>query len=135
MKSFKLILIGAERLYYNGPCTSLTIPGPDGEQGILADHTPMVTAVVPGELRFTHEDGTVETVVVSQGFAQVNRADVVVLSETVERPEEIDANRARQNYEDAQEALRQQLSQREYRLNQAALARAISELKVNTVRY
>lgn len=134
MKSFKLILIGAERLFYNGPCVSLTLPSPDGEWGILANHAPMVTAIVPGELRYTQEDGTKVVVAVGQGFAQVNQRDVLVLAETVERPEEIDANAARRAYEDAQEALRQKQGQREYRMTQAALARALGELKVKNHR-
>lgn len=134
MKSFQLILIGAERLFYNGPCTSLTLPSPDGEWGILANHAPMVTAIVPGELRYTQEDGTRVIVAVGQGFAQVNQRDVLVLAETVELPEEIDVNAARHAYEDAQEALRQKQGQREYRMAQAALARALGELKVKNHR-
>lgn len=130
MKSFHLILLAAERTFYNGPCTSLVLPGPDGEWGILAGHAPMVTAVFPGKLRYTREDGSKEIVAVGQGFAQVNQRDVLVLTETIERPEEIDANRVRREFEDAQEALRQKMSQREYRMTKAALTRALGELKV-----
>ncbi len=130
MKSFQLILIAAERLFYNGPCTSLTLPTSDGEWGILANHAPMVTAIVPGELRYTQEDGTEIIVAVGQGFAQVNRRDVLVLAETVERPEEIDLNAAQRAYEDAQEALRQKQGLCEYRLARATLARTIGEMKV-----
>lgn len=134
MKSFHLILLAAERTFYNGPCTSLIMPGPDGQWGILAGHAPMVTAIFPGELRYTREDGTTEIVAVGPGFAQVNRRDVLVLAETMERPEEIDANRAQREFEDAQEALRQKMSQREYRLTKAALTRALGELKVKNGR-
>lgn len=130
MKTFQLILIAADRLFYNGPCVSLTLSGTDGQWGILAGHSPMVVAVVPGELRFTHEDGREECVAVGAGLAQVNERDVLVLADTIERPEEIDANAARRAMEDAQEALRQQQSQREYRMNKAALARALGRLKV-----
>lgn len=130
MKTFQLILIAADRLFYNGPCTSLTLSGTDGAWGILADHAPMVIALVPGELRFVREDGQEECVAVGAGMAQVNKRDVLVLADTIERPEEIDANAARRAMEDAQEALRQRQSQREYRMNKAALARALGRLKV-----
>lgn len=134
MKSFHLILLAAERMFYNGPCTSLVLPGSDGEWGILAGHSPMVIAVAPGELRFTREDGSVEIVAVGSGFAQITQRDALVLAETIERPEEIDTNRVRREYEDAQEALRQEMSQREYRLTKAALTRALGELKVKNGR-
>lgn len=130
MEEFKLLLIAADRLFYNGPCVNLTIPAPDGAWGILAHHAEMVTAVVPGELRFTTPDGKTEIVAVGQGFAQINKRDVLVLADTVERPEEIDANRVRREYEEAQEALRQARSQKEYRLTQAALFKAMGALKV-----
>lgn len=94
MEEFKLLLIGADQLFYNGPCVNLVIPATDGAWGIMAHHAEMVTAVVPGELRFTTPDGNTQVVAVGQGFAQVNKQDVLVLADTIERPEEIDANRA-----------------------------------------
>lgn len=130
MDEFKLLLIGAERLFYNGPCVSVVLPAPDGAWGILAHHTEMVTAVVPGELQFTTPDGKTQIVAVGQGFAQINKRDVLVLADTIERPEEIDANRARRAYEDAQEALRQTQSRREHQLTEASLAKALGRLKV-----
>ncbi|MCD8146416.1 MAG: F0F1 ATP synthase subunit epsilon [Clostridiales bacterium] len=53
MEEFKLLLISAERLFYNGPCVSLIIPAFDGSWGIMAHHAEMVTALNPGELRYT----------------------------------------------------------------------------------
>lgn len=130
MEEFNLVLIGAERLFYNGPCVSVVVPATDGEWGIMAHHVEMVAAIIPGELRFTTPDGKTEVVAVGQGFMQVNKRDVLVLADTVERPEEIDANRARKEYEEAQEAIRQAKSQKEYRLTQAALYQAMGRMKV-----
>lgn len=54
---------------------------------------------------------------------------VTVLADTVERPEEVDANRAKEALERAQERLRQKQSIQEYHMTQAAMARALTRLK------
>lgn len=50
--------------------------------------------------------------------------------DTAERPDEIDAKRAKQDADAAKEALLQKKSIQEYRAAQATLARAISRLRV-----
>lgn len=53
----------------------------------------------------------------------------VVLSETAERPEDIDAMRAQRALERAQEKMQQKLSMREYRISQMAMARATARIR------
>jgi F-type H+-transporting ATPase subunit epsilon len=50
--------------------------------------------------------------------------------DTAERPEEIDANRARRAADEAKEALLQKRSIQEYHAAQANLSRALSRLRV-----
>ena len=52
MESFQVHVLAADRTFYEGPCVSLTIPTSDGEQGILAHHSDMIAAVLPGTLRY-----------------------------------------------------------------------------------
>ena len=51
MDTFPVRILAADRPFYEGPCLSLTIHVQDGEMGILAHHSSIVVAVVPGELR------------------------------------------------------------------------------------
>ena len=67
---------------------------------------------------------------VSQGLAKVENGGVLILVDTAERPEEIDAKRAKRDADAAKEALLQKRSIQEYRAAQATLARAISRLRV-----
>jgi len=55
---------------------------------------------------------------------------VLVLVDSVERPEEIDAARARREADQAREAMLQKKSRQEYQLAQASLARAMNRLRV-----
>ena len=42
---------------YDGACTSLTVPLPDGYYGIQANHTPLFAAVRAGRIRYTTHEG------------------------------------------------------------------------------
>ena len=130
MTTFKLPLLGADRLFYEGQCYSVTVPASDGQYGVLAGHANLITAIVPGELTFTVPGDEPVTVAVAAGRMKVEDNDVLILVDSVLRPEEIDADRAREEAAAAREALMQKKSRQEYRSAQAQLARAVTKLKV-----
>ena len=130
MEAFRVHILAADKNFYEGPCVSFTIPTSDGEQGILAHHSDMIAAILPGTLRYQTPDGPVQLAAVSSGMVKVERGDVLVLVDSVERPEEIDAARARREADQAREAILQKKSRQEYQLAQASLARAMNRLRV-----
>ena len=130
MESFQVHVLAADRTFYEGPCVSLTIPTSDGEQGILAHHSDMIAAVLPGTLRYQAPDGPIQLAAVSSDMVKIEKNEVLVLVDSVERPEEIDAARARREADEAQEAMLQRKSRQEYQLAQASLARAMNRLRV-----
>ena len=130
MESFQVHVLAADRTFYEGPCVSLTIPTSDGEQGILAHHSDMIAAVLPGTLRYQVPDGPVQLAAVSSGMVKIEKNEVLVLVDSVERPDEIDAARARREADEAREAMLQKKSRQEYQLAQATLARAMNRLRV-----
>ena len=130
MDTFQVHILAADRSFYEGPCLRLTIPTSDGEQGILAHHSSMIAAVRPGMLRYQTPEGPVELAAVSSGMMKVEKNDVVILVDSVERPEEIDAARAQREADEAREAMLQRKSRQEYQLAQATLARAVNRLRV-----
>ncbi len=128
-KTFNLEIIASERRFYNGECEMLVFPGLDGEFGILPNHEAMVTCINAGELKFKVA-GEWHYAAVSKGFVEVMPKSVILLADTVEKPEEIDSKRAEEARVRAQERLRQKQSIKEYYQTQAALNRAMSRLKV-----
>ena len=130
METFRVHILAADRSFYEGPCVSLTIPTSDGEQGILAHHSDMIAAVLPGTLRYRTPEGSVQLAAVSSGLVKIEKNEVLVLVDSVERPEEIDAARARR---EAREAMLQKKSRQEYQLAQASLARAMNRLRVKAL--
>jgi len=73
---------------------AVTVPGLGGELGILPGHTPLISQLQTGVLSFS-QGGEAHQLHVSGGFVEVKDDHVSVLAEVAERPEEIDAARAR----------------------------------------
>ena len=130
MNSFSLHILAAERNFYEGDCVSLVVPITDGAYGIQANHKNMVAAIVPGILEYSLPDETRVTTCVSQGILVVADNDVKVLVDTIETPDEIDANRAREAAEEAKEVILQKQSIQEYKSAQMRIAREMNRLKL-----
>lgn len=136
MNTFHLRILAADDMFFEGACESMIFPSSDGAFGIQAHHDNMISAVAPGELHYRPADGPdagqQKIAAVSSGLIKVENNDVLVLVDTAERPEEIDANRARRAADEAKEALLQKRSIQEYRIAQYSLARALSRLQVRS---
>ena len=130
MNTFQVNILAADKAFYEGPCVSLTIPTSDGEMGILAHHSNMIAAIQPGTLRYQAPGQPVQLAAVSPGMVKVENNHVLVLVDSAERPEEIDAVRAQREADQAREALLQKKSRQEYQIAQASLARALNRLRV-----
>lgn len=129
---FNVHILAADRALYEGPCESLIVPLLQGQYGVLARHSNMIGAVVPGKLTFRTPDGETQIAAVSAGMVKIENNDVLVLVDSAERPEEIDINRAKRAEAEAKEAILQQRSRQEYLAAQANLARAINRLRVKS---
>ena len=89
-----LEVVTPERRVLSEPVSSVTVPGRNGEMQILPGHAALISELKTGVLAYTH-DGTAQQLHVSGGFVEVSDDRVSVLAEIAERPEEIDAARAR----------------------------------------
>ncbi|WP_395150897.1 ATP synthase F1 subunit epsilon [uncultured Allofournierella sp.] len=130
MATLFLEIITPERQFYIGPAEELVIPAIDGLYGVLPGHEPAVTAMEPGELRF-RVNGEWKTAAIGQGFVEIMPERAIVLVSSAEDPAEIDAKRAQEALERAEERLRQKKSVEEYHRSKAAMARAMARLKVS----
>ena len=127
--TFYLEMVSPQNIFFSGNARQIILPGPDGLYGVLPNHEPMVTAIAAGIVRFQDENGQWRTAAASDGCVEVMPERVILLAATIERPEEIDRNRAMAAKRRAEERLRQRQSQQEYYQTQAALARALARLK------
>jgi F-type H+-transporting ATPase subunit epsilon len=130
MNTFYVKILASDKPFYEGDCEFLGIPTSNGELGILAHHSNMIAAILPGTLHFRAPGRAEQIAAISEGIVKVENNEVLILADTIERPEEIDANRAAQAAEAAKEALLQKKSIQEYHSAQLKMARAISRLAV-----
>ena len=132
MDPFTVYILAADEPFYEGPCESLSVPTTTGMYGVLAHHTNVIMAIVPGTLHYRCPGQEEQLAAVSAGLMKVENGEVLILVDSAERPEEIDANRAQRAADRAKEELLQKKSIQEYRMAQSNLARALSRLQVKS---
>ena len=94
MAQLTLEVVTPERKVLSESVDMVTVPGLGGELGILPGHTPLISQLQTGVLSYTI-GGATSQLHVSGGFVEVNDDKVSVLAEVADRPDEIDAARAR----------------------------------------
>lgn len=109
-------------------------PGSLGEFGVLAGHTPFLTTLKMGTIRYTDEKGQERYVFVSGGFAEALPDKVTVLAESAERRMDIDLERAKAAMERAQERLDKSSEEIDFIRAKAALERALHRMRLAETR-
>lgn len=130
MTTFQLNILAAESPFYIGECESLIIPTPQGKYGIMAHHINTIIAVIPGAISFRPPGKDMQIAAVSHGLVKIESNSVLILVDSAEHPQDIDANRAERSALAAKEAMQHKSNIREDHLAQARLARAIARMKV-----
>jgi F-type H+-transporting ATPase subunit epsilon len=100
----QLDVVTPERRVLAESVEMVTLPGFGGELGILPGHTALISRLQTGVLSYVR-DGQTLKLHVSGGFVEVSEDRVSVLAEIAERPEEIDAARARLAHERVEKSL------------------------------
>jgi F-type H+-transporting ATPase subunit epsilon len=94
-EAIELTVVTPERQLLRETVLEVTIPGLDGQLGILPGHAPLITELGIGELSYRTATSSVPTsLAIIRGFAEVLPDRVTVLAETAERAGEIDLARA-----------------------------------------
>ncbi len=110
-------------------------PGSLGEFGILSGHTPFLTTLKTGMIKYTDEKGLERFVFVSGGFAEALPDKVTVLAESAERRKNIDLDRAQKALERAEKRLDDNKKKDvDFVRAQAALERAIRRIDIAKTR-
>ena len=100
----KLEIVTPERLVFDETVDGVTLPGSEGELGVLPNHAPLVSTLGVGELRIC-SGGSEDWFAIVGGFVQVLPDKVVVMAETADLSSEIDLEKAQAARRDAEQAL------------------------------
>ena len=129
MDNYKLQIMASDHMVFDGDAQSVSLPTTEGSVGILAHHSNIIMAIVPGEITYRAADGSEETVIVSDGLLKVENGEAMILVDTAERPEEIDEARAQRAEERAREELKRANTNRDIALASAELSRAMNRIR------
>lgn len=87
-KSLQITIVTPEKAVLDDVAEFIVLPLYDGELGVLANHSPFVGQLGPGELRI--KSGAVtRRLFVDGGFVQVRANTVNVLTASAKKPEEL----------------------------------------------
>jgi F-type H+-transporting ATPase subunit epsilon len=130
-ESIQLIVVTPERQLLQETVVEVTIPGLDGELGILPGHAPLITELGIGELRYrTVASSETVPLAIVRGFAEVLPDRVTVLAETAERATEIDLSRAEAALARAQKRLASNDTNIDWDRASVALQRAVIRIQI-----
>ena len=125
-----LEIVTPEKMIFSGKIEEVTIPGAEGEFGVLRGHEAFLSSVDIGELNLIKE-GKKTHYSVNTGYAEVTANKVTILIETAERSDQIDKDRALKAKDKAETRLSQMTKEDvEYEIMRTALARAIARISV-----
>ncbi|MCX5837650.1 MAG: F0F1 ATP synthase subunit epsilon [Deltaproteobacteria bacterium] len=125
-----LEIVTPERMAFKGVVEEVTIPGTEGEFGVLRGHASLLSSVDVGELSFTRDQKKTRYAV-HTGYAEVTASKVTVLAETAERSDMIDLERARRAKERAEEKMvKISKEDADFEKTRLALLRAVTRLNV-----
>lgn len=127
--TIKLEIVTPEATVYSEDVDMVTLPGVEGQMGVLPQHVRLMTQLVPGEL-IVRKDGHDDFMAVGEGLVEVNNERVSIVTNlaiAVDRIDEAAAEEARQR---AAARLREKISSEEVASVSASLARSLAQLNV-----
>ena len=107
----------------------VTLPAVDGEMGILPQHVPLMTQMVPGEM-VVRQNGKDRFLAVGDGLVEITGNRVAILTDLAVAAENIDEAKAEEARQRAAARLREKLSAEEIASVNAALARSLAQIRV-----
>ena len=127
-----LEVVTPEKIVVSEEAQIVASPGSLGEFGVLSGHTPFLTTLKTGMIRYTDAAGKENFVFVSSGFAEALPDKVTVLAESAEVSSDIDVSRAKEALARAEKRLAEDRSREDidFQRARAALERATVRIRV-----
>jgi F-type H+-transporting ATPase subunit epsilon len=96
--SLNVRVITPDKVVWDAAAEELILPSSTGQIGILTDHAPLLTALDIGVMRLKSESGW-SSIVVMEGFAEVEDNKVTILCNGAEEGSSIDLKTAQESLE------------------------------------
>ena len=136
MSELYLEIITPSKIGFKGIVTSVTVPGTKGNFQVLVNHAPIISSLEIGEIKIEEQGNKTVHFATSGGTIEVSNNNIIILAESFERADQIDAKRAEEAKKRAKERLerRTQAEIDDFRA-EMALKRSINRLKISNKHY
>lgn len=128
--NIRLEIVTPEKSVINEDAKIVMAPGSLGEFGVLIHHTPFMTILKTGTVRYMDAEARERFVFVSGGFAEALPDRVTILAESAERRRDIDLDRARAALSRAQKRLAEEENAIDIDRARLAIERALHRIKL-----
>lgn len=125
----KVDIVTPEKMLFSGEVDMVTLPGANGQMGVLRGHAPLLSTLDIGEIVLHRREGN-EYIAVSGGVVEVRPDKVTILADVAESSEEIDEQRAQAALERARKLLAESPPPQRVPEIMASLRRSSLRLKV-----
>jgi F-type H+-transporting ATPase subunit epsilon len=122
-------IVALDRRLVSGEVDMVTLPGIEGQMGILHGHAPLLSLLDFGEI-ILHRGSDKQYVAVHGGVVEVRPDKVTILADTAEMSDEISEERARAALDRAQKLLEENPQPSQLPVIQAAVRRSNLRLRV-----
>ncbi|MCK5084430.1 MAG: ATP synthase F1 subunit epsilon [Candidatus Pacebacteria bacterium] len=126
-----LRIITPEKIAYKDKADQITLPTGNGEITVMTNHIPLISTMKHGELVIKN-DGKEIPMAVCNGFIEVKKNNVTIMTDIAERVEEIDEQLAKEAKKRAKELLaeKDKMSDVAFADATALLEKSLARIKV-----
>jgi F-type H+-transporting ATPase subunit epsilon len=128
-QTLRLEIVTPQATVFSDDVDMVTLTGVEGQIGILPQHVPLITQLVPGEL-VVSMDGQERYLAIGEGLVEISGTSVAIVTDMAIPAESIDEAKAEEARERAAMRLREKISDEEVASVNASLVRALAQIKV-----
>ncbi len=125
-----LKIVTPHGLYFQGAVDDLTLDTVNGQMGILPNHLPLVTVLAIGEMHY-HIGTESSSFAIAGGFLHVDKHETIIMTDAIEKAEDIDTARAEAAKLRAEERIASKREDIDLVRVDIALKKAINRLKIS----
>ena len=127
--TIKLEIVTPKGTFYSADVEMVTLPGVEGQMGVLPNHAHLMTQMVPGEV-IVRKGGQDDFIAVGGGLIEVTGDRVAIATDMAIDAQNIDEAAVEEARQRAAARLREKISSEEVASVNASLARSLAQLHV-----
>lgn len=133
MAKFKLEIITPLKEILTDEVDMIIVRTTEGDMGVLANHTPLVTGLAIGEMKIKKDKNDI-SYFISGGFLEVSKERVLILADKAMNANDIDIEKAKEEKALHESKLKKLTEEKEIALTEKALQESLVKMRIGQLR-